>query len=186
MAQSRRFPSTHRTSSRRQTAWGAGPKTGTDGLPVVISASGVQLGGIAALPTQEGLTIVRLRGEMLVRILTGSSLDEGFFGAVGVGVFTDAALAVGVTAVQSPIAEETWDGWLWHQYVYVIAGGVVGTGAATTDNQGGLSMSARYVVDSKAMRKLPIDMGLAVVWEGTEQGGSTISWGFNSRTLSKV
>jgi len=175
-----------RSSSRRKTSWGAGPKTGTAGLPVIIAASGVQLGALVAVPPTGGITLVRLRGEMLLRITTGSSLDDGFFGAVGVGIFTDAAVAVGATAVNTPIATEGWDGWLWHRYFNVFAGGVVGTGAATTDNQGGESMTLRLEVDSKAMRKLEVGNSLAVVLESTEQGGATMSWAFNSRTLVKL
>ena len=186
MAQLRRLRSARTFGSRRSTSWGSGPKTGTDGLPVIISASGVQLGGIVAAPSLEGLTVVRMRGEMLIRLTTGSSLDDGFFGAVGVAVFTDAAIAVGVSAVQSPIAEEGWDGWLWHRYFNVFAGGVVGSGAATADNQGGESMTLRVEVDSKAMRKLPVGNSVGVVWEATEQGGATVSWAFNSRLLDKL
>ena len=187
MARLRQSRSLVRTGSRRKTSWGAGPKTGTAGLPVVIAATGVQLGGVTSVPTADGTTLVRLRGEMLIRLLTASSLDDGFFGAVGVGIFTDAALAVGVTAVQSPITDEFWDGWLWHRYFTCISGGVVGTGAATADNQqGSTGMALRVEVDSKAMRKIAVGTALAVVYESTEQGGATLSWAFNSRTLSKL
>ena len=187
MARSRPRRSFLTSSQRRKTGWGAGPKTGTGGLPLAVSASGISLGGNVGVPTIDGLTLVRLRGELLIRLLTASSLDDGFFGAVGVGIFTDAAIAVGVSAVNSPIAEEFWDGWLWHQYFSVLAPGVVGTGAATADNQSNSTSAAvRIQVDSKAMRKFPVGMSLAVVLEATEQGGATMAWGFNSRTLAML
>ena len=41
-----------------------------------------------------------------------SALD-GFNGAFGIGLVTRQALAVGVSAVPTPLDEEDWDGWLY-------------------------------------------------------------------------
>ena len=187
MGHSRQSTSRSR-SLRRKVGWGTGPKTGVSGAALGFSSSGSQIGAIGAAPGSDGITVIRLRGEMLVYLDTASALDEGFHGAVGVGIFTDAAVAVGVTAVNLPITDEGWDGWLWHNYFSLFsAGAISAAGVSVSGGQSdALKAAIRIEVDSKAMRKIPVGMTMAVVLERLEVGTATARWNFNSRTLSKL
>ena len=177
-----------RTSTRRKTGWGTGPKSATDGGGADISASGSFIGAIGASPASDGITLVRLRGEFLFYLATSTALNNGYFGAVGVGIFTDAAVAIGVTAVNTPISTEEWDGWLWHRYFSALsAGAISAAGASLSGGQSDdVKAALRVEVDSKAMRKIPVGMTMAVVVQVTEIGSATARWHFNSRTLSKL
>ena len=175
---------------RRQTSWSPGPKSETNGgAAAQLTATGSALGAIIAVPGSDGLTLVRLRGEFLFRLDTAVGLGDGFFGAVGVGIFNDAALTVGgVTSLQTPITNEDWDGWLWHQYFAVTAAdAIVAAAAANAPGQShNVTAAVRVVVDSKAMRKVPVGQSIAVVLQVTEVPTATATWFFNSRTLAKL
>ncbi len=178
-----------RRSPPRQTGWGVGPKSNPLGaISSTFSATGSQLGGLVAVPTIDGITIIRLRGEFLFKLLTATAAGDGFFGAVGVGLFTDAAVAVGVSAIQTPIANEDWDGWMWHRYFSCIAGGQISAaGVSLSGGQAAATAAAvRVEIDSKAMRKIPVGMSLSAVVEVTEDATATGAWWMNSRTLSKL
>jgi len=94
---------------------------------------------------------------------------------------TEAAFNIGVTAVPTPITEESWDGWLWHQYFDIrvvtatIADGVNAAGA-----------SVGFQIDSKAMRKLPLDSILYGATEVIESGTSLMEVQAQTRVLAKL
>jgi hypothetical protein len=93
-------------------------------------------------------------------------------------------IAVGVTAVETPITEESWDGWLWHSYFAVKSGGIIDGTASTDDNQiNGGSAVLRLPIDTKAMRKLNQEDVIYAAIEVTESGTSTARVHLNSRSL---
>ena len=171
----------------RTSSWGLGPKSGTAGASLSLSATGAQLGTIGAGPVEDGITLIRTRGELLVQLVTASASGGGFFGAFGIGIVTAAAFSAGVASVPTPITEEGWDGWLYHRYLNVITSGIIdGSVAADHDfilSQGGVF---RVEVDSKAMRKHTVDDVVFCCMEVTEGGTSTGRWLFNSRLLAKL
>jgi len=176
-------------SSRRQTSWGAGPKSETNGaVAPTISASSQAVGAVAASPASDGLTLIRLRGEFLFRLVTATAVGDGYFGAVAMGIFTDAALTIGITALQTPITDETWDGWMWHQYFTCVAQGQISAAGVSLSagQQDATTAAVRIEVDSKAMRKIPVGMSLAVVLEVTQDATATALWNFNTRSLTKL
>ena len=153
-----------------------------------MSATGSALGGIVGQPASDGITIVRLRGEFLFRLRTASAPGSGFHGAIGIGIFTDAAVAVGVSALNTPITDETWDGWMWHRYFACHAEDAIAAAGASNEPNQGLSTfgTVRVEMDSKAMRKIPVGMSLSVVIEVIEVTVATAIWQFNSRSLVKL
>ena len=115
MAHARRF-SSQRGSVRRQTTWGQGPGSGsTPGSPQTISATGQTLLTIGSGIQLEGITLVRTRGEFTAFLTSVDALGSGFHGAIGMCIVSENAFNAGVTAVPHPIADVSWDGWIWFQ-----------------------------------------------------------------------
>ena len=176
-------------SQRRKTSWQIGAQTGTDGSPQNIGSSVAQLATVGALAAEDGLTLVRTRGEFVAFLsATGSALD-GFHGAFGIAVVANAAFVAGVGSLPTPITEENWDGWLYHRYFSLQAGDQLAVATAATQlNQSNATNAAlRVEVDSKAMRKLETDMVIYACVEVIAFGVSAqMQWSFNSRSLVKL
>ena len=170
----RRF---HTRGVRRSTAWFGGPSSGIDGAAQATGGPGSLLMTTGAAAGVDGLTLVRTRGELLIRLTAASAISEGFFGAFGIGVVTVAAFTAGAASVPTPVTEETWDGWLYHTYWQCIS-----QSAGVIEN----SSWYRKTIDSKAMRKLAVDEIIFAVVEFTEVGTSGVSFNFNSRILMKL
>jgi len=168
-----RFP----TTARRSTAWAIGPADVDGGF----SASGSALWSVAAAPTQEGLTVVRLRGLVSLTQATAGVALDGFFGAHGICQVTDEALAVGITAVPTPLDDSDWDGWMWHTFFDVRS-----PTATFADGVNAGSVISRIEIDNKAMRKVPIGMNLIGVTEVTESGTATCELQAQTRMLVKL
>ena len=176
MAHSRGFSPRSRTQ-RRRVEWNAG--TGGTGL-TSGAASGSQFLGATNVPAVGGLTIIRTRGMFDIFLDGPGATDgDGFFGAMGVGIATDAAIAAGITGVPTPITEQSWDGWLYHHFFSIHQGDV----SALSGNP---SMHQRIEVDSKAMRKLPSDMTMYAAIEVVEIGAATFNAFWDSRVLVKL
>ena len=113
MAHSRRFirPST----SSRQTGWGIG--VGQVGAQVAITTSGKALVNAGIVSAVEGLTIVRIRGRFMAFLVSATAQLDGFSGAFGIGLVTNQAFAAGGGSVPGPVADDDWDGWMFHQYL---------------------------------------------------------------------
>jgi len=176
-------------SPPRQTGWGVGPKSLASGGPgTKFTGTAAVLGNIVSVPASDGITLIRLRGSFMAYLNSAVNLDDGFSGAVGVGIFNDQALTAGIASIQTPITEEGWDGWLWHSYFSLYSADAIATaGVALAPNQSdALKAAIRIDVDSKAMRKVPVGMEIAVVIEAFEVGDAVMSWSFNSRTLAKL
>jgi len=188
VARGRGFGS-HRTfgTNRRKTAWGIGPQTGVDGAPQAIttSISSLATGGAAA--GQDGLTVVRIRGEFQAFLTAASANTNGYHGAFGIGTARTPAFTAGMASLPSPITDEDDELWLYHRYFSIISGSVIDNAAALAEGVVNSTCAAlRFEVDSKAMRKFNLGDVLYAAVEVVELGTATMQWVFNSRVLDKL
>jgi len=163
--------------SKRLTSWEVGPEQ-VDGIH---TASDQQIWSATVVNAGNIVTIVRLRGFVAMYQQVSSTAGTGFFGAHGIGLVSNEAVAVGATAVPGPLSEDDWDGWLWHSYFDVRA--ITGTIA---DGVNSASVVQRTVIDSKAMRKFDPAMTLIGVTEVVESNAGTLEVQGSSRMLIKV
>ncbi len=172
--------------SRRLMSWTFGPSSGTGGSEQTVTATGSTLLTGAVTSVEDGLTIVRLRGELTLHLFTASTAGSGFFGAFGIGLASLQAVTIGVTAVPTPIDEEDADVWLYHRFFTIAAGDVMAAASASSQGLQSGNLSLRLEVDSKAMRKFPENMAMFAAIQVTESGTAAMGVQFNSRTLVKL
>jgi len=122
--------------------------------------------------SNEGETIVRVRGILALTLLAATSIGDGYEGAFGIAVVTTAAAAGGSGSVPTPLTEAGWDGWLLHRFFSV------------RSNLGGEPDGQVLELDSKAMRKLTADESLVGVTEVEETGTSQLLLSNRVRILS--
>ncbi len=98
----------------------------------------------AAALAERPFTIVRSRWELYI-FSDQTGATESQLGAFGIAVVSDQAVAIGVTAVPTPVTDISSDLWFVHQILLnSMSGG--------TAQQ--MQVGTRYTVDSKAMRKV--------------------------------
>ena len=174
MAHSRGVRSRRQFSSslRRATSWSLGPRG------IVSTAIAAQLVfPSTAVADDDGLTLIRTRGELLVKLSTSDAATSGMAVNFGICIVSQNAAGVGVTAIPDPDADISWDGWL----VYW-TGTVKG---ALSSNEG--SSTHRLVLDSKAMRKIKrTDVVVAVLSTDDEIGSVTLNADLETRLLLKL
>jgi len=164
------------TSSRRRTGWEEGPGTASEST---ITSSSAAILGNGQTFQLDGLTVVRLRGFVELRLEgAGSAAGSGYTGALGIGIVTTAAFAVGSSAVPTPITEIEWEGWMWHQLFSL----TVGDATAGDRHVSPLA----FQIDSKAMRKVGSDETIFASIEVVEKGTETLSVILASRMLLKL
>ena len=168
-------------SLRRKTAWTSGPGSTAN---TVVTSSTVAFLGSAIVPQVEGLTIVRIRGELEMHLSLATNSNDGFRGAIGIGLATTAAVVAGIASVSTPITEEDAEIWLWHRY-FACNSPVPFTAGAAQDGPD-IASSLRLEVDTRAMRKYPSEMSLYAVIEPVETGVATLNVSFNTRMLVKL
>ena len=179
MAPLRRFQ--HRSQPKRLTSWSVGAESAL----VSLTSTGSALWLTGVVPAQSGLTIVRTRGEFLAYLTAASGVNNGFTGAVGLGIVSTEAFAAGVASVPTPLSDSDWDGWLWHSFFHLMSGAIMdGTAAADTNLEN--TVQVRLPIDSKAMRKLPDGWTVIGVVQATEIGTASMSFFGNSRMLVKL
>ncbi len=178
MPRSRRS-SFRRTSGgiRRLTSWNNGP----NGQIAAISADSNNLFPVIQQALQDGITIVRTRGELLVYLsVVGGAATEGFRWALGFAIVTENVFGVGATALPDPIVDAGWDGWLVYDTGWIST-------MSTDLQQASPTQSARVQIDSKAMRKMKNTDGLVAMFAVDEQGdGSQMNAQLTSRFLFKL
>ena len=178
MAQLRRSHRGAIASSRRRTSWSGGPNQD----PTNLSAAGATLWGIGAQAALDGLTLVRVRGVFqFVQTVTTTVLDGFAKCAIGICVVAENAFDAGIGSVPTPITDDGWDGWLYHQWVGEFVG------LSTSELGTWPSEAVRADIDSKAMRKLrATDVICGVVELGTEVGAATLRFSAETRILVKL
>jgi len=175
------------TGPRRKTSWEVGPQTTTTGGTVGISATAVLLAGTGAGILSDGVTLVRLRGNLNVFLTACDAAGNGFHGAFGIGICNSNAFTAGVASVLTPLADEGSETWLYHRYFGLFGGDAITAGAAVDANLVNPTTAAMNIeVDSKAMRKLNIGDVIYAALDVVEVGTCTMEWGFISRTLIKL
>ena len=176
--------------ARRSTSWRSSVSTGSGdaGGAQTISSTIAQLAINSGPAIADGETVVRIRGEFMAFLSAAGAALEGYHGAFGIGVGTDAAFAAGVSSFPSPTTDEDWDGWMYHRYVALQAVGIIGGSAV--DDEAALNVipaSVRFEIDSKAMRKMREEELLFASLALTEVGtGSTLKWYMACRHLVKT
>ena len=178
-----------RTSgARRKNSWGVGPQSNTGGAPATtITGTTVAAGGVSALAALDGLTLVRTRGSLLVQLVTASNAGDGFHGAFGIAKANSPALTAGIASLPTPNIEDDWDGWIYHRYFELIAGGAISEASGSNEpGQGAVHQALRVEIDSKAMRKVAIEEGFYMAIDVIIVGTATMFWTANSRMLFKL
>jgi len=170
----RRGPMVH--GVRRKTGWSAGPGT-TDGGAASFSTSSTILLAVGSVAVADGLTLVRTRGEVTVRLTLVTSALDGFDGAIGILQVSEEAFAAGAASIPFPVDDSDRDIWVWHQFFSLHP-------QAVNDTEG--AGFARYQIDSKAMRKTTEGDVLCAMVQGFEVGASTIAINMQTRILDKL
>ncbi len=129
----------------------------------------------AAALAMRPFTIIRTRFEYKLRSDQAAAMEEQT-AAFGMAIVSDQAVAVGVTAVPTPIAEMGSD--LWFLYKLIFA-----DESALTDRT---KRARGGSVDSKAMRKVDIGQDLVVVAEMDTTTGGGVILTLGGRMLIKV
>ncbi len=110
-----------------------------------------------------------VRTHMLIAIGTDQlAADENQVAALGLAVVSDQAVAVGVTAIPTPVTDAASDLWFAHQYLMsqFDFGSAIGFANA----------SREYAIDSKAMRKVEDGQDIVIVVEQSAVGfGATVT-----------
>jgi len=167
----------------RRSNFRRGPRRPTDWSASVAQASYVALAAASAIisevfvPIVGGETLIRTRG-LFSYASDQEVANETQAGAFGIGVVSEQAATVGITAVPHPFTDAAWGGWLYHTYFasrfrFVSAVGVSFADGVTTQ-----------VIDSKAMRKIGENERLVVVVENIASAGM-VFWN-SERFLTKV
>ncbi len=159
----------------RETVWGDVGTTETvlSGAPTAALINTLGAGALAQRP----FTIIRVRGVIHVRS-DQAAATETFIGDLGYAIVSDQAIAIGVTAVPTPLTDKGSD--LWFVYQQVIGRLEVASGAGTgvPTNPGTF---LQY--DSKAMRRIEEGSDLAVVVENELAGCNLVH---SARLLVKL
>ena len=172
MARSRGYPA----RSPRKPSWEEGPQE-RDGA---ISTATSFLWTTAA-QANVPVTIVRIRGYIEFSLLTSDVVNGGFFGAVGIGVFTDEAFTAGAGSIPSPLTDSDWNGWMWHNFWSVRS-----VTATVGDGVNAFSAYQRIEIDTKAMRKIDSGMIVCGVIDQTETPNATAEVHADTRMLAKI
>ena len=168
-------------SLRRKTSWQEGP---FGRATLSVASSTVLATGQAA--QEDGLTIVRIRGELIVALTSAVAVADGYDRcAAGICIVSENAAGVGITAIPTPVTDLAWDGWMWHSSFAMMGAGIIAGGAADDAPLG--TAFLRLPIDSKSMRKIKnTDVLLAVVETTDLVGGATARFVLNSRVLVKL
>jgi len=169
-----RFPRT--AGARRKVTWNQGP----NGSISNIITSTVALFALGSQATIDDLTLVRIRGQVLLSLSAVDAVNEGFRCYLGICSVSENAFNAGVAAVPAPLADIGWDGWIWHYE------SILRSNFATFEPTSPMTME-RIQIDNKAMRKVHNTDILVGVLETTELGdGSTMAALMDTRILDKL
>ena len=108
---------------RRNFTRGSGPRRQTEWLSLEFGSAVTALGAaskilVASMDVTEKaklpFTITRTVGQMMVRTDQAAAIEEPF-GAFGGAIVSDRAVAVGITAVPTPVTEHNADYWFFYK-----------------------------------------------------------------------
>ncbi len=132
-----------RSQGRRQrlTQWGPGRSAAE-----VLITSGTQVLWTLGSTVTEKATIVRIRGLAALTMTTSDAAGAGFFGAMGLAMVSDEALAAGAGSIPSPLTALDFP-WVWHSF-FDIRGNT-----ATIADGVNAPLKVLITIDNKGMRK---------------------------------
>jgi len=162
----------NRARSQRVKVWADGPLTTVQ----TLNATGSTPWGTSQA-FNTGATIIRLHGIYNVFLTSVDAAGTGFAGALGIGIATADAIAIGVTALPSPLDDADWT-WMVHEHF-----DVRGSTGTIADGVNASVSSQRIEFDSKAMRKVKPNENIFGMVEVTEVGAATALAHGNSRML---
>ena len=169
------------TRPKRTAKWGVGPKSEQQGIST--TANTIWSAGVVQV-TESQSTIVRIRGDLILFLVTAAATSDGFTGAVGIGLVTNEAFAIGATAIPNPETDSGWDGWMWHHFFNIFFPVFQVTVTADSDKPGPIYQ--RITIDSKAMRKWSIGYTLFGAIGTTESGIAVMELSADTRILVKL
>jgi len=141
---------------------------------LALTANGTSVGGGLTQLTG-GTTIVRVRGEILIRLTPGGTFAAGDDAliTIGLGVFNADAFTLGATAMPEPSDDVEFPWMWWHQTR-------LGAFSNSAESTSSIVVADRVKVDCKAMRKVPLItiMGWVVQYEDVS-GAPPVSVGIN-------
>jgi len=167
--------------SRRKTSWGAGPE---DQAGTALAGSAAFLWNTALGAVEEPLTVMRIRGEWTMHLTAATALNDGYRGAVGIGIASLQAFTAGAASVPTPVVDLDSDNWLYHRFFTLRAPGPIVQAAVALSTDNAISSSLRVEIDSKAMRIIK-DQNLVIYGavEFTVQGSAAGLFSANTRML---
>ena len=146
-----------RTGRRAVRGWR--PATFWDGFilttPTAIPANNKVLVASFTNGFDQDLTLRRIRGLLSVHS-DQQAATENQIGALGVAVFTNAAIAAGVALLPDPVSDINDD--IWQTFTHIGQRFNFGTSVGFQGN-----VAVQYEIDSKAMRKLSEGRALGIV-----------------------
>jgi len=155
---------------RRRTGWSLGPSG-----DFTRSVIGSTLFPVTSTSVLDGITLVRMRGWVDVRVTSVAAATDFMTGAVGIAKFSQNAAAAGISSLEVPVDDMDWDGWIWHSFFKV--GGLANNGFGFQ----------RLEVDSKAMRKFGEGDAIVGVLQVDEENGTVVlDAGMHTRVLDLV
>ena len=139
---------------KRLTAWSGLAAQGY----IAVADAGATL--VSSIQFEDPGTIVRARGRISLQPQSFEANDN-FVGAFGMGVVSNEARAVGVTAIPEPFTDADWGGWMvWQPFAF--------HNDFTASTQSSFPANVDIVIDSKAMRKVEPNSALVFVVESLE------------------
>ena len=141
-----------RRGNRAPTQW-----TGflTSAYAALAANSSVILGSVSVIVGQPAQTIRRIRGVLSIAS-DQSTADEQQIGALGCAVVTDAAIAVGITAMPDPFTDIDQDVWMLYEPFAQKFEFITGVGFES-------NIATSYSIDNKAMRRVEDGQSLAFI-----------------------
>ena len=156
---------------RRGTSWLTGPQLDSvarTGVGSTIWTTGLQI-------LEDGVTLVRTRGQIDFWVEVLAAVSDEMSGAVGIAIASENAFGAGAASLMDAFVDSEWDGWLWHSFFHV--GALIGEGMG----------HQRVEIDSKAMRKISaLDVLYGVLSVQIEGGTVTMNVVADTRMLFKV
>ena len=160
MAGKRHFGAPRRSGPRRLSTWiDLVPAEDSLGGNVGFFTASLNAAALAFRP----FTIVRTHLEIVLRSDQAAAIEVQI-AAVGLAIVSDQAVAVGVTALPTPISDAASNLWFLHKYVFADE-------SSLTDRTRG---QTNLAVDLKAMRKVEQGQDMVVMLE-TQATGAVIT-----------
>ncbi len=112
-------------------------------------------------------TLVRIRGSILVTLISSAAVPSSTFMVMGIKLAS--AAAVTGASVEQPLAQIGSD-WIWWTVVPLV---LLTGGSVASPNGDGLNSNVRVPVDSKAMRKVKNNELLVLVMQNSVSESTT-------------